>query len=133
MLNQQRRWLRLLAWLRREFPAQKPVAVRSVKMNKDMCGEASYDGSVFRILINNDKPVEVMVETAVHEWAHVLTWFGAGHEEEVRHDVVKLNGPLFFPLALLERQPHSHAHPENLGRFEPLLVVVEKVTIVECL
>ena len=82
MLNQQRRWLRLLAWLRREFPAQKPVTVRSVKMHKDMCGEASYDGRVFRILINRDKPKEVVFETAIHEWAHVLTWFGAGHEEE---------------------------------------------------
>ena len=78
-MTKKQKWLRLLAWLRREFPAQKPVKVRGKAMED--CAETRYERGHFNVSINSNKSYATMVDSAIHEWAHVLTWFGAGHEE----------------------------------------------------
>ncbi len=82
MLNQQRRWLRLLAWLRREFPAQVQVKVRSVVMKDDAETYTYRRRGCIYVDINKNKSYGTMSDAAIHEWAHVLTWFGAEHKEE---------------------------------------------------
>ncbi len=83
MANSQK-WLRTIAWLRREFPAQHKVRIRSVKM-KDYDGEAIFQNQSrykqFLIRINRNKPLATKLDTLLHEWAHCLTWFGAEQEE----------------------------------------------------
>jgi len=80
-LTTTQKWRKTLGWLRRNFPTQFPVTVRSVQMKDD--GETSeYKGPQFIILINRNKSLAVRIDSILHEWAHVLTWFGAGHYEE---------------------------------------------------
>lgn len=74
------KWRKLIAWLRRNFPPEHTVTVKSVPMTDchgwtdfpDGCGPRSFD-----VRINRNKCFALRVDTIIHEWAHVLTWFGA--------------------------------------------------------
>lgn len=79
MTNLQK-WLRTIAWLRREFPAQRKVYVRSMKMT-DYDGYVVHIKNCFFVLINRNKPLATKLDTLLHEWAHALTWFGADQRE----------------------------------------------------
>lgn len=79
MTNLQK-WLRTIAWLRREFPAQRNVYVRTKKL-KDDDGFTRFWRSFF-IDIHPNRSLSIKLDSLLHEWAHVLTWFGAEKEEE---------------------------------------------------
>ncbi len=80
-MTTQRKWIRLLAWLRQEFPLRYPVDVRSVAL-KGAYGETDFKRGSFIIRINMQKWFPTRVDTILHEWAHAMTWFGAGHYED---------------------------------------------------
>jgi len=80
-LTQAQKWLRTINWLRREWPARYPVKVRSMPL-KGLSGDSSFRARQFRIRINRKKSYSERIDTILHEWAHVLTWFGAGRAED---------------------------------------------------
>jgi predicted SprT family Zn-dependent metalloprotease len=45
-------------------------------------GETEYASGRFKIRINRRTSLTQRIDSILHEWAHVLTWFGAGHYEE---------------------------------------------------
>ncbi|KKK62205.1 hypothetical protein LCGC14_3006650 [marine sediment metagenome] len=73
------KWLRTIAWLRREFPAQRKVYVRTKKL-KDDFGIISFE-QFFLIEIHPSRPLRAKLNILFHEYAHCLTWFGADQEE----------------------------------------------------
>lgn len=75
------KWLRTIAWLRRNFPAQHAICVRSVPMKKDQ-GYTEYVTAWFHIKINRKQSYELRIDALIHEWAHCLTWFGAETDED---------------------------------------------------
>lgn len=77
------KWLKLIAWLRRNFPIDDfPVTIRS-KPLKNYCGSAVLNKNVrFDILIHRNQCFTLRVDTLIHEWAHALTWFGAETHHE---------------------------------------------------
>lgn len=83
-LTTAQRWLRTIAWLRRNFSAQRPILVRSIILKKEH-GYTEYDTmwKFFRIKIHRKQSFELRIDTLIHEWAHCLTWFGA--EETTEH------------------------------------------------
>ena len=89
-LTNKQAWLRTICWLRREFPAEEKIQVRTLRL-KELCGDADlgYEGEFygFLIRINKKKNFETRVDTLLHEWAHCLAWFGAGQD--------KIHGPEF--------------------------------------
>lgn len=80
-LTKAQKWLRTINWLRREFPSRYPVTIRS-KPAKKGSGDSDFRGRRFYIRINSRKPYSERIDTILHEWAHVLTWFGAGRAED---------------------------------------------------
>jgi len=75
------KWRRTLIWLRREFPAQHPVTVRSRPLKK-LQGETEYRKDCsFYVRIRSDTSLDMRIDTILHEWAHCLAWFGADQEE----------------------------------------------------
>ncbi len=75
-LTTSKKWLRTIAWLRRNFPAQHIICVRSKPMKKYQ-GTTRYSGKRFCIEINRKQCFLLRIDTLIHEWAHALTWFGA--------------------------------------------------------
>ncbi len=75
------KWLRTIAWLRRNFPARAKVYVRSVR-NYEYQGEALFRDNLFTIWIRGEQSLNLRMDTLIHEWAHVLTWFGAETHQE---------------------------------------------------
>lgn len=79
------KWLRTIAWLRREFPAQYPIYIRSEEIrNGDYDGDARFVSrdKQFFIRINSRRPLSAKIDTLLHEWAHCLVWFGADQKED---------------------------------------------------
>ncbi len=77
-----KKWLLTILWLRRNFPPPYPTRVRSVKM-KDY-GDTTLSKGMrdFRIRISKNRSYAAKIDTLLHEWAHVLSWFGAESEIE---------------------------------------------------
>ena len=50
------------------------VYVEQRKLNK-LCGDCSNKGGWFLIRLNKNDGYKVKIDTILHEWAHVLTWF----------------------------------------------------------
>ena len=80
-LTATQKWLRTIAWLRRNFLVQRTVSVRSASIKK-FHGYVEYDGE-FKIRISCKQSLNLRLDALIHEWAHVLTWFGA--EETTEH------------------------------------------------
>lgn len=80
-LTTTQKWLRTIAWLRRNFPAQKPVLVRSVILKRDN-GDTDYIKRKFVIRIHPKQSINLRLDSLLHEWAHCLTWFGAETDED---------------------------------------------------
>ena len=86
-LTNKQAWPRAISWLRKEFPTIHPVSVRSIEL-KDFCGDAILTYSDedrpirFFIRINKHKNFETRIDTLLHEWAHCLSWLGAGHNKD---------------------------------------------------
>lgn len=81
-LTNRQKWLRTIAWLKNAFPAQRPVSVVSKEVDKDLLGSAELLHGRFKIEIGNKLCIQIKLEVLVHEWAHVISWFGAGHKED---------------------------------------------------
>jgi hypothetical protein len=75
-----KRWLRTIAWLRKNFPAQRKITVRSAAL----CHQADIDlrGGRFIIHIRKGSSLDEKMDSIIHEWAHALTWFGAEQHED---------------------------------------------------
>ena len=81
-LTNRQKWLRTIAWLKNAFPAQRPVSVASCKIDKELLGSVELVGCCFKVEIGNTLSLNMRLEILIHEWAHVISWFGAGHEED---------------------------------------------------
>ena len=81
-MNTAQKWQKTLAWLRRNFPPPYPVIVRSIPIRKFHGDTAYEDSGWFRMRINRKKSFNLRIDTIIHEWAHVLTWFGAEVHED---------------------------------------------------
>ncbi len=81
-MTSKQKWLATLRWLRRNFPAELPVRVRSCQM-KD-CGDSAYSEGMkdFRVRVKASQSLSARLDTVLHEWAHCLTWFGAECDED---------------------------------------------------
>jgi hypothetical protein len=79
-LTTKQKWLRTIAWMRRNFPARYPVYVRS----RQLKAEHGYTifADEFLLCINNKQSFPLRIDTLIHEWAHALTWFGAETHED---------------------------------------------------
>ena len=73
------KWLRLIAWLRRNFPTEHISTIKSITIKEYGYTEFknSPPGYGFCVKINRKQCFALRVETLIHEWAHALTWFGA--------------------------------------------------------
>ena len=80
-LTTAQKWLRTIAWLRRNFSTQFPTYVQSRPLKKDQ-GETEFPGVLFYIKINRKQSFLARIDTLIHEWAHCLTWFGAETDED---------------------------------------------------
>lgn len=83
-LTTAQKWRKIIAWLRRNFPAQYPVYVKSIPMKKLHGLEELFyrPKKYFRILISRNESFELRADALLHGWAHFLTWFGAETHEE---------------------------------------------------
>ena len=79
-LTTAQKWLRTIAWLRRNFPTASIVRVQSIPM--EIHGVCCYEKKKFLITINRKKSFGLRIDTIIHEWAHALTWFGAETDVE---------------------------------------------------
>lgn len=75
-LTTAQKWLRTIAWLRRNFPAESPVRVLSIPIKK-LSGYTQPEIGYFQIVIDRKQCFGLRVDALIHEWAHALTWFGA--------------------------------------------------------
>lgn len=81
-LTNRQKWLRTIAWLKNAFPAQKPTSVRTCTIDKNILGSAELVAGRFEVEIQKNLSFQIKMEVLIHEWAHVISWFGAGHEED---------------------------------------------------
>lgn len=81
-LTNRQRWLRTIGWLKNTFPAQRPASVKSCKIDDKNLGTTELAGGIFKIEIGSGLNFQIKMEVLIHEWAHVISWFGAGHEED---------------------------------------------------
>ena len=75
-LTTKQKWLRTIAWLRRNFPAEGEVCMESRRL-KEGHGYTNHKYGIFYVKIHGNQSLALRVETLIHEWAHVLSWFGA--------------------------------------------------------
>lgn len=78
------KWLRTIAWLRRNFPAQRRVVVqtKATKELRESNGLSSLDKGEFLIEISRKQSYNLRMDALMHEWAHILTWFGESFRSE---------------------------------------------------
>ena len=87
-LTTAQKWLRTIAWLRRNFPARYNIHIYSKPLKKlqgytEYISDGSHrDGEWFNIRIDRKQCFLLRIDTLIHEWAHCLTWFGAETNED---------------------------------------------------
>lgn len=75
-----RKLLKHLRNLKRDFPLQHPVKVRTYKNYVDadgktrLYGTTSFRNGVFVIELLRHRDPSIIVDTLWHEWAHALIW-----------------------------------------------------------
>jgi len=80
-MNNHQKWIRILWWLRREFPSTHKVTVRTVaNSSKTSQGEIEKRGHTFEIRISK-QCFHLKIDSLIHEWAHLLTWHGNDEDE----------------------------------------------------
>lgn len=79
-LTTKQKWVKTIAWLRRNFPAGSPIAVQSTLLEEQGCVE--YAEARFHIKINRKQSFNLKVDALIHEWAHILVWHGAEAQED---------------------------------------------------
>lgn len=63
---------RLLQWLRRKYPAQTPVVVRTCRTLTDCHGICLIGDGRALIRLAEKDPEQVQCDTLMEEWAHLL-------------------------------------------------------------
>ena len=81
-LTNHQKWLRTIIWLKKAFPTQLPINIHTCKTEKDILGTTTCTREKFIIKIHPGMNFSMKIDTLIHEWAHAISWFGAGHEEE---------------------------------------------------
>ena len=86
-------WLQFIRRLKREFPVDRAVIVQSTNtlpLDKRFdppysrwMGETIQYPTHYKVRINNEYTKDEMVETLIHEWAHLLSW---GKDEDDHGD-----------------------------------------------
>lgn len=73
----EQKWKRTVEWLRLQFPAAYPVAVRRLDLAKaKIDGDCSFNDARFRIRIEKNQVFSPMMDALIHEWAHAISWLG---------------------------------------------------------
>lgn len=82
-MTAKQKWFRTLAWLRREFPADKTVTVRTIiPGNASIPQGEIVQESYTRFSINIKRQcLSLKIDAVIHEWAHLLTWHGNDEDE----------------------------------------------------
>lgn len=76
-LTTKQKWIKTIAWLRRNFPVEYSVSVKSIILKKE-CGYTEFGAEGgFSVNINRKQSLALRIDTLIHEWAHVLSWFSA--------------------------------------------------------
>lgn len=72
--------------LRKSFPApdESKVRVRQTDLTDHGLTERSESGTFYITLRKQDRR-SIVIDTLLHEWAHVLTWKGDGFRQHVHH------------------------------------------------
>lgn len=83
-----RLWRYYIRQLKEFFPVGVPVKVETRPM-KGCCGSCDSIVKLGRlvsiiILIDNNKPWVIRVETLIHEWAHAMEWPSAGWDNTLK-------------------------------------------------
>jgi hypothetical protein len=73
-------WRALIRKLRKKFPVSGSVSVIRYPAKK-VCGTTTFNGRDYRIRINSDQPRTGLIDTLLHEWAHVCSI-----EQAYRHE-----------------------------------------------
>jgi hypothetical protein len=83
-LTAAQRWRKTLLWLHRNFPSEHGKVVLKTHPLKKVHGFTTFSDNIksFYVHINRDKSLSLRLDTVIHEWAHVLTWFGAGQDDD---------------------------------------------------
>ena len=63
-------WRALVGALRKRFPVEQPVVVRRCQ-SKNNNGMTRFDGRTFRVRIASNQPRDSLIDSLLHEWAHV--------------------------------------------------------------
>jgi hypothetical protein len=72
-------WLKAIIWLKKTFPVNEPVIVRSRprrKVQHKALGTAYFchEFRQFEVVIASEQTLENCLYVLFHEWAHVVTW-----------------------------------------------------------
>ena len=59
--------------LKARFPTT-PVSVRRCKVPRKLCGDCSRKANHFLVRVASDKPLQVQLDTLVHEFAHAIAY-----------------------------------------------------------
>jgi len=86
-INVEKKWKLLVAWLKENFPPQHPVRV--LRVSKERLPGDFADGDLikgtFRIRIMRNASFQIKVDSLLHEWAHLLTWYNDTKGDEDPH------------------------------------------------
>ena len=75
---------RYVSRLKKDFPLNHPVSIRTFKTIKDECGHRLFGdcelvNGKFLIRIERGEDESVAIDTIFHEWCHVLVGIEHGH------------------------------------------------------
>jgi hypothetical protein len=59
--------------LKARFPTT-PVSVRRCKVPRKLCGDCSRKANFFLVRVDKDHPLQVQLDTLVHEFAHAVAY-----------------------------------------------------------
>ena len=65
---------RVIRFLKRACPVDYPVSVRRLRLSDRLDGDCQFKDDHFLIRINRKLVEHEAIETALHEWAHVIAW-----------------------------------------------------------
>lgn len=87
-MTQKQKWLMFCQWIRKTFPQEHFVKIRSVIASNN-AGTTNFTNNVFHIYIAKNQCIDLKVDALMHEWAHCLTWFVNDDEHGARWGVIK--------------------------------------------
>ena len=70
----------LIRHLKQNLPLKHKVEVRRMYVSRKICGDCSFSKDRFLIRINKNLSEDLAIETAIHEFGHVLCWDNVGDD-----------------------------------------------------